>query len=113
MSHAADTPTPPPARTPPAPDDPPGTDAATLPDMPPTTSKAGDTRVTQLPGELMVLRGWQRLLLRYLLARRGDGRLAHRQALVGMGRKNGKSLANVGKLGCRGVGFRPSCRGGC
>jgi phage terminase large subunit-like protein len=38
-----------------------------------------------------VLRRWQKELILRLFARREDGRLRHRQALVGMGRKNGKS----------------------
>jgi phage terminase large subunit-like protein len=42
-------------------------------------------------GKLLVYRPWQRMLLRHLLARRPDRRLRHRQALIGMARKNGKS----------------------
>ena len=42
-------------------------------------------------GDLLVFRAWQRQLLLYLLARRGDGRYRHRQALIGVARKNGKS----------------------
>src|SRR6266508_4284846 len=42
-------------------------------------------------GEPLVLRRWQRDLVLRLFARREDGRLRHRQALIGMGRKNGKS----------------------
>jgi phage terminase large subunit-like protein len=42
-------------------------------------------------GELLNFRPWQRQLLLYLLARREDGRYRHRQALIGMARKNGKS----------------------
>jgi phage terminase large subunit-like protein len=42
-------------------------------------------------GELLVFRAWQQQLLGHLLARRPDGRLRHRQALVGVARKNGKS----------------------
>ena len=53
-------------------------------------SVAGDT------GRLLVLRSWQRELLIRLLARREDGRLRHRQALIGMGRKNGKSALGAG-----------------
>lgn len=37
------------------------------------------------------LRGWQQQVITYLLARRPDGRLRHRQALIGVARKNGKS----------------------
>jgi phage terminase large subunit-like protein len=42
-------------------------------------------------GELLHLRDWQKELLNYALARRPDGRLKHRVALIGMARKNGKS----------------------
>lgn len=42
-------------------------------------------------GELLHLREWQKELLNYALARRADGRLKHRVALIGMARKNGKS----------------------
>jgi phage terminase large subunit-like protein len=42
-------------------------------------------------GDLMIMRGWQRHLIRDIFARRADGRLKHRQCYVGMPRKNGKS----------------------
>jgi phage terminase large subunit-like protein len=42
-------------------------------------------------GELLHLRDWQKELLNHALARRADGRLKHRVALIGMARKNGKS----------------------
>jgi phage terminase large subunit-like protein len=42
-------------------------------------------------GDLLVMRGWQRETLRHTFARRPDGRLRHRQGLIGMARKNGKS----------------------
>ena len=42
-------------------------------------------------GKLLVLRPWQKELLRHALARREDGNYRHRTALVGMARKNGKS----------------------
>lgn len=42
-------------------------------------------------GKLIVFRPWQQLLFGHLLARRSDGRLRHRQALIGESRKNGKS----------------------
>lgn len=42
-------------------------------------------------GQLLAWRPWQRQILEHLLARRADGRLKHRQALIGMPRKNGKS----------------------
>jgi phage terminase large subunit-like protein len=47
-------------------------------------------------GSLIVLRGWQRALLGHLLARRPDGRYRHRQALIGVARKNGKSALGAG-----------------
>ncbi len=52
-------------------------------------------------GKLLVLRPWQRELLRHALARREDGRFRHRTALVGMARKNGKSAlaASMGLAG--------------
>lgn len=57
-------------------------------------------------GELIVLRDWQRRLLRDLLARRPDGRLRHRQALVGVARKNGKSALGAG-VGLAGLVMGP------
>lgn len=42
-------------------------------------------------GELLVLRDWQQELLLHLLARRTDGRLKHKEALILMPRKSGKS----------------------
>ena len=42
-------------------------------------------------GEHIILRPWQKQLIRALLARRADGRYKHRQALIGMARKNAKS----------------------
>lgn len=42
-------------------------------------------------GELLVLRDWQKQIVKRLLARRPDGRLKHRQALILMPRKSGKS----------------------
>lgn len=50
------------------------------------------------------LRGWQRQVLAYLLARRRDGRYRHRQALIGVARKNGKSALGAG-LGLYGLVF--------
>ena len=47
-------------------------------------------------GEPLVLRPWQTSLLGHLFARRADGRLRHRTALVGMARKNGKSVLGSG-----------------
>lgn len=43
-------------------------------------------------GDLVSLRGWQRQLIRHVFAVRPDGRLRHRQALIGVARKNGKAL---------------------
>lgn len=57
-------------------------------------------------GDLIVLRPWQCELLGGLLARRGDGRYRHRQALVGMPRKNGKSALGSG-LALFGLLFGP------
>lgn len=42
-------------------------------------------------GAPLVMRPWQRQLLRRVFARRADGMLKHRTALIGMPRKNGKS----------------------
>jgi len=42
-------------------------------------------------GDLIELRSWQRTTLDLVFARRPDGRMRHRQALVGLPRKNGKS----------------------
>lgn len=42
-------------------------------------------------GSKLVLRPWQQDLIRRLFARRPDGRLKHRTALIGLPRKNGKS----------------------
>jgi phage terminase large subunit-like protein len=53
-------------------------------------------------GEPLVLRDWQRKVLGHLYARRPDGRLRHRQALVGVARKNGKSALGAG-LGLYGL----------
>jgi phage terminase large subunit-like protein len=47
-------------------------------------------------GSPIVLRGWQHQLNRHLLARRPDGRYRHRQALVGVARKNAKSTLGSG-----------------
>lgn len=42
-------------------------------------------------GQLMSVRAWQRQVLRHVYARGPSGRLRHRTALIGIGRKNGKS----------------------
>jgi phage terminase large subunit-like protein len=47
-------------------------------------------------GSPMVLRAWQKRLLGEVFARRPDGRLRHRVALIGMPRKNGKSALAAG-----------------
>ena len=47
-------------------------------------------------GTELVLRPWQKSLLHGLLERRPDGRRKHRQALIGMPRKNGKSALGSG-----------------
>jgi phage terminase large subunit-like protein len=47
-------------------------------------------------GRLLRLRDWQRELCRHIYARRPDGRLRHRQVLVGVARKNGKSALSAG-----------------
>ena len=44
----------------------------------------------------MVLRDWQKELIRRLFARRPDGRARHRTGLVGLPRKNGKSSIGSG-----------------
>lgn len=57
-------------------------------------------------GELIALRGWQKLLVGHLLARRPDGRLRHRQAEIGVARKNTKSTLGAG-LGLGGLVLGP------
>lgn len=47
-------------------------------------------------GDLIRLRPWQRELLAHVYARRPDGRYRHRQALIGVARKNGKSALAAG-----------------
>lgn len=47
-------------------------------------------------GELVVMRGWQRELLRHTYAVKANGHLRHRQALIGVARKNGKSALGAG-----------------
>lgn len=58
-------------------------------------------------GQLVVFRPWQRRLFGHLLARRADGRYRHRQALVGVARKNGKSGKGAA-LGLGGLILGPS-----
>lgn len=57
-------------------------------------------------GEPMVMRHWQTDMISRLLARRADGRLRHRQALIGEPRKNGKSALGAG-IGLYGLAFGP------
>lgn len=57
-------------------------------------------------GKLIDLYPWQRELLGHLLARRRDGKLRHRQALVGVARKNGKSALGAG-IGLAGLVLGP------
>lgn len=47
-------------------------------------------------GQMLVMRQWQRQLLRRVFARRADGYLKHRTALIGTPRKNGKSELGAG-----------------
>jgi phage terminase large subunit-like protein len=58
-------------------------------------------------GEPMVMRPWQTDMMGRLLARRPDGRLKHRQALIGVPRKNGKSALGAG-VALFGLAFGPS-----
>lgn len=53
-------------------------------------------------GELLALRPWQNELTGMVHARRADGRLRHREALIGLPRKNGKSALGSG-LGLYGL----------
>lgn len=52
--------------------------------------------IAGVSGELMSLRPWQASLLEGLYARRPDGALKHRQGLIGVARKNGKSALGAG-----------------
>jgi len=47
-------------------------------------------------GQLLVTRPWQRQTLKRVFARRADGMLRHRTALIGIPRKNGKSELAAG-----------------
>lgn len=60
-------------------------------------------------GEPMVMRDWQSDMVRRLFARKANGRLKHRQALIGVPRKNGKSALGAG-IALYGLAFGP--RGG-
>jgi phage terminase large subunit-like protein len=57
-------------------------------------------------GEPMVMRDWQTDMMLRLFARRSDGRLKHRQALIGVPRKNGKSALGAG-VALYGLAFGP------
>jgi len=57
-------------------------------------------------GALLVLRPWQQKLVHHLYARRRDGKLKHRQGLVGVARKNAKSTLSAG-LGLHGLIMGP------
>lgn len=57
-------------------------------------------------GSPMLLRSWQAELLAQLFARTKGGRLRHRQALVGVARKNGKSALAAG-IGLAGLVLGP------
>lgn len=58
-------------------------------------------------GQLLKVRGWQRELNGRIYARRPDNRYRHRTALVGIGRKNGKSGLGAG-LGIGGMLLGPA-----
>lgn len=60
-----------------------------------------------LAGELLKIRAWQRTLISCIFARRSDGRLRHRQALIGVARKNGKSSVGAG-MGLAGLVLGPA-----
>jgi len=60
-------------------------------------------------GEPMVMRDWQSAMVRRLFARKANGLLKHRQALIGVPRKNGKSALGAG-IALYGLAFGP--RGG-
>jgi phage terminase large subunit-like protein len=58
-------------------------------------------------GSLIVMRDWQTKMIGRLLARRPDGLLRHRQALIGVPRKNGKSAVGAG-IALFGLAFGPA-----
>jgi phage terminase large subunit-like protein len=58
-------------------------------------------------GSLIKIRPWTRLMIGHLLARRVDKRLRHRQALIGLARKNVKSTTGAG-LGLAGLVLGPN-----
>lgn len=93
-----------------------------LTNVPPSALPAGDgadfdeftqfLRVTKdsvggSAGEPMIMRAWQTAMMNRLLARGPNGRLRHRQALIGVPRKNGKSALGAG-IALFGLAFGPS-----
>lgn len=58
-------------------------------------------------GEPMELRRWQSGMMDRLFARKANGRLRHRQALIGEPRKNGKSALGAG-VALHGLAFGPA-----
>jgi len=58
-------------------------------------------------GEVMVMRDWQTAMIGRLLARKTNGRLRHRQALIGVPRKNGKSALGAG-IALHGLAMGPT-----
>lgn len=65
------------------------------------------TTISAPAGDLLTLRPWQVRLIDALLAERPDGRLRHRQALIGLPRKNGKSALGS-SLGLWGLFLGPA-----
>lgn len=61
-----------------------------------TTCRITKDSLAGAVGQLLVMRPWERQLLRRIFARRADGHLKHRTALVGTARKNGKSEIGAG-----------------
>jgi phage terminase large subunit-like protein len=59
----------------------------------------GKDGVAGRAGDALVLRSWQRELLRYLYARDAQGGLRAQTALIGMPRKNGKSALSSAAIG--------------
>jgi len=61
-----------------------------------TTCRITKDSIAGPTGQLLRMRPWQRQLMRRIFARRADGYLKHRTALVGIPRKNGKSEIGAG-----------------
>lgn len=72
-----------------------------------TVCRVDKDSVAAKAGTLLRMRPWQRKLFAHLLARRPDGRLRHREALIGIGRKNGKSGIGAA-LGLEGLVLGPA-----